>query len=982
MRKHTTILTLILTIAALTVQASAATPQYQTSVTGCGIIVQCPTPTWSPFGPREKSLVITEYGDEITALNAFLNGQVDVLDSGLSPSQANVCTNLDVYCTDPQTAYQIFDLELNHLDTFIGASLQSRRQTIPPSLVLPSTSTSGSCATGFGQLTIKLENQELGNAPILDSLNKLTITSQPVATFSDTVADSGVAQPTGAYVFPCVVAGTYKVASSVYNVTATCSTSMPTSCINLGSAQSVTGTLLANWNSPSAKQPSTAGIYVPRALAHLIDRPSFVNNAPLSRRAVSDDEWSSPAQNLPNNFPLTAECSDHPWFSPCNPVSAYNFVSDSISAGSEWWNQPGVSAGATTGYSGVADLRASCDDLVKAGYTVVGGANSTDCGDVALASLGTAAPAAYAHLGNNGKQLLVVIRSDPARKAYGQIIADSINFLFGTPNNGQTFPNQTPPCTVTYFNSITPCQSGYASFSQAAQCVGLGIFGIMGGPCPTWNLYTGGFHLDTAPDQLYAEFHSSFASSSCGGLAQSLANYVFYCDPRFDTEVSAGEFSSTSSQAYQFFAEAASTGDLNGMALPVYTPISQYSALNGWNFQQLSYTQSSLVPVLGNGFAAGSFYWSALNMRPVPGYVPTNSLYQPGGGNPNLIRRAFADFTSNVSPFQAVSTEELEIVSLIYDSLLETNPQTLGTDGQFMDWQTMSHSSVFDPKEVSCNAINGCVTGTTTVTWRLRSDLMFQDGVRVTANDVVYSILAYRDVPSASFFYDVSSVSSALALSSTTVQVKIQGDGFNAVTSLGMIPIIPAHIWEPICGPIVNGTIPSGPMSSCASPTFDPMAQGIMIGDGAWTCSVPSGFGFPNPGHVGGSCQANWCGHPGPCVGREAVQGVQLILGRNNGYMRCCPDDTSSSLYKFSWADKFNSGIVSIRDLADSAFHWKQPDPYWVNPNIAPGTTVNIGDLAVVALYMGNGITGTIPWQQMTGIDPQIDPFFCPKTGC
>jgi hypothetical protein len=98
--------------------------------------------------------------------------------------------------------------------------------------------------------------------------------------------------------------------------------------------------------------------------------------------------------------------------------------------------------------------------------------------------------------------------------------------------------------------------------------------------------------------------------------------------------------------------------------------------------------------------------------------------------------------------------------------------------------------------------------------------------------------------------------------------------------------------------------------------------------------------------------------------------------------MRCCSDDTSSSLYKFSWADKFNSGIVRIQDIADIALHWQKPDPYWVNANIAPGNTVNIGDLSVVALYFGNGITGTIPWQQMTGIDPQIDPFFCPSSGC
>ena len=965
------------------IQASAATPQSSTPATSC-IIIQCAAPTWSPYGPREKNLTITVYSDLTSEFNAYLNGKIDIPDSGLFASQQNVCNNSDVFCTSPQTAYSLFDLEINHNFSFLGAAFQADRQTTPPSLVLPASVTTSSCSTGFGQLTIKLENQEVGNAAILDSLNRLTISSQPVGTFSNTVADSGGSQPTGTYIFPCIVAGTYKITSSEYDVTAPCSTTAPTSCINIGNGQSVATTLLANWNSLSTKQPTIAGLFIPRAIAHLIDRPSFVNSAPLGGgSAVYDDEWSSPAQKLPNSFSLTSECSDHPWFSPCNPVSAYNFVSDNIGGGSLWWTQPGVGAGATAGYSGVSDLRAACDDFVKAGFTVTGGTNSTDCGDVALASLGTTAPSAYAHLSNNGKQIFLFMRSDPARKAFGQIIADSINFLFGTPNDGQTIPNQTPPCTVLY--DINSCITRPSSFTTILQCVFHIFTGTMGSPC-NFNLYTSGFNLDIVPDGLYQFFHSSSASAVCGGTGS--LNFVFYCDPEFDTYSSAGEFSSTSAQAYSFFSKAAAEGILNGMTVPIYTPVSVYTALNGWNTQVCSSCgplQSSLVPVLGNGFSAGNLYWSSLNMRQVPGYVPANAAYQPGGGNPNLIRRGFSEDLANLSPFQAVTTHELEIVSLIYDTLLQTNPMTLGTDGQYMDWQTQTHSAVFDPNEVSCNTINGCVTGTTTTTWRLRSDLFFQDGTRLTANDVVYTILAYRDVSSAIFFQDVSSVSGATALSSTLVQIKLQGNAFNGVTNLGMIPIIPAHIWEPICGPIVNGAIPSGPTSSCADPTFDPMAQGIMIGDGPWACVTPAGF--PNAGHVGGSCTVTFnfpvCQPHLSCLSGQVLSlGDQMLLTRFENYARCCPDSPSSSLYKFSWADKLNTGIVNIRDLADIALRWKQSDPYWVNANISSGTTVNIGDLSIVAFYFGTGITGTIPWQQMTGIDPQIDPFFCPNTGC
>src|SRR4029077_13496849 len=154
---------------------------------------------------------------------------------------------------------------------------------------------------------------------------------------------------------------------------------------------------------------------------------------------------------------------------------------------------------------------------------------------------------------------------------------------------------------------------------------------------------------------------------------------------------------------------------------------------------------------------------SLLNMRQVPGYTPPTPGFSPGGGDPDLIRRGFSFDTLNLSPFQAITTEEMEIVSLIYDSMLHANPLTGGTDGQLVDWQTISHSSTFNPTEVSCNAINGCITGTTTSTWRLRNDLKFQDGTPLTADDILFTVLALSDGPATSYQYLVLSVTSAVA---------------------------------------------------------------------------------------------------------------------------------------------------------------------------------------------------------------------------
>jgi len=913
--------------------------------------------------------------------NAFAGGQIDITDWPLqSPSDVtSLCANQDIYCTRPQAELIIFHLDINHRQPFLGVSLQANRTILPPSIVLPVTTGVG-CTTGFGQLTIQLRNQEQGNAVVLDPLNKLTIANQPSGSPSATVSDSGGSNPTGTYTFPCILAGNYKITSSIYGTNSPCTTTTPTSCVAIGSSQSITATFQANWNSPSTKQPTQGGVHVGQALAHLLDKPSFVQGL-FGSLATYDDEQVSPAQNVPNLFSKTAECSDHPWFNPCNPVSAYNFVADNLGSGSEWWAQ-GSGVGVPAGYSGVSDLRAACDDFVKAGFTVVNGANATDCGDVALASQGNTPPAStYPHLSNNGQQIMFMIRSSFGREQFGVIVADSINFLFGTPNNGITFPSLTPQCTVTY--NLDGCPLRFPVFIQFA-CVFEDTCSI------PWNLYTAGQGLDIVADQFYNNYYSSFASSVCGGpsgLSFILNNYSFYCDPQLDTYAQAGEFSTSLTLSNQFFARTALQGALTGLTVPVWTFVDQFAENNGWNFQQCNgstctNTQSSIVNTLGRGTIASGAYFSLLNARQVPGYNPCSvpvagcAGFAPGGGDPNLIRRGFSQDTTNLSPFTGITAWDFDILGEIYDSMLQANPLTGGTDGQVVDWQTTSHGSTFNPGEVGCNTFDGCLTGVTTQLWHLRNDLYFQDGTPVTAADVAYTIIAYRDVPSASFYPNVANVVSAMGLDCgagqpcKTLQVKLQGQSALFELNIGTLPIIPKHLWAPICGdPPVNG-------GTCADPAFDPMAQGIMIGDGPWRCVVPAGY--LNAGHVGGSCAVTVDGTLG---GQALTSGAKVFLTRYDGFVRCCSDSTSSELYKVGYADRFHSGQVDFFDLASVAAAVGKPDSYWCDPNIAcMGGTVGLFNLALVNNLQDHGALPN--WRTFTGVDPQIDPFRCPAAGC
>jgi len=189
-------------------------------------------------------------------------------------------------------------------------------------------------------------------------------------------------------------------------------------------------------------------------------------------------------------------------------------------------------------------------------------------------------------------------------------------------------------------------------------------------------------------------------------------------------------------------------------------------------------------------------------------------------------------------------------------------------------------------------------------------------------------------------------------------------------------------LWAPYCGdpPVAGGT--------CASGSFDPMypsknRPGIEVGTGPWACIAPiSGTGVV-AGHIGGPCAET---STGALIGGAITTDGQIFLSENTNFVRCCPNGplaTTSSLYKISYADHNNDGVVNILDLADVASNYGTSNSYWCNPNIAcTDGLVGAVNLATVAIYFGHGITTPYTPQTLVLVDPQTDPFFCPITGC
>ncbi len=790
LRAKTPILVLILSLTVLSVLPSALTPARAVNQSG-------PT-LWQPFGPYANRVLITVYADFAAMFTAFENGQIDLTDWQVeSPvTQQTYGLNPDFFLTSAIDELGIFELDVNHHNSFMGVAQQENRVVDP-------------------------------------------------------------------------------------------------------------------FTSPSTKQPTAAGIEVRRGIAHLLDKPDFVNVAALNGLAKYVDIQAPPAQGLqpggnPQASQLSAalraeDCAAHPWFTPCDasnpPVSAYNLSPDSNAV-------PGF-AFANHGYSGVNDLRAACDHFVAAGFTITG------AGGCLAVAQGTA------HL-NSAGTINYYIRTHPPRKAAGQAIMTGLTNLFGGAAG-----------TFLYGTNAAPT---YYTITQVSDIV------FRTAPDKDdWHIYTGGWQLGSTPDHLYSLYYSSFASDDCGGKKSTFAqNYLFYCSPAYDQEGALGQFAANLADANTHFTNAAVIANRNVMTVPFYSGAGiKYVALNGWD---------GVVSQSGHGFQTG--FWSLLNMRCKPGYVATPP-YQPGAGDCTTIRRGFSQEVHKLSPFQATTVWDFEVIGNIYDSMLAVNPLTAGVGQQIIDWMTTKHTSSFD----------GTIT---TQTWTLRNDLKWHDGQPVTAADVVYTIKAYRDVPSANFQPSVANVIDAVALDTRTVKVTLSQQSPFFELNIGGLAIIPKHIWSPICGD------PPSSASSCADPAFDPMTAGIMVGSAAYQCLNI------NTNAVGGSCTQTAGGAIGT---QDVVLGGRVLLTRYNGYMRSSPTVEDSSLGRISWADADNSGKVDILDIAAAALKFGVNDAYWNHPIFGTDPTkVDIGEIATVAIYFDHGITSPFAPGALVGLG-DMDPF-------
>lgn len=676
----------------------------------------------------------------------------------------------------------------------------------------------------------------------------------------------------------------------------------------------------------SSLRQTEAGRQVRKALAHLIDKATFVADTPLCQggRCVAVDDQIPAAVCLEGETAAT-----EPTVEPCSTLAQRNawesaalslphFSTAACPADIVGTAQTPCAyheaAGPGLGAPSVADKIAACEHLLAAGLTLNNGAS----GSAALASCATVADSDSLGLEfsfpSNG-QLVFAIRSDDARRTQlGTAMADALDSLFEKPGG-------------------TP-----VVFRQFGNIAALGATVFLSSPDTDYGLYTGGWGLGLDATHIFPLYDSEFASDFCGGTPSLFnLNYGFYCSNAFDIQTEQGTFGALSLGAFNApHREASNIAGNDVMTIPAYSRASRTLVADSWD---------GSVHVKGDGYA-NTFNW--FNMRQNPSFVSTGGrgLPNPGpdgirGTADDILRVGFRQGTSKLNIFHAGTVWESYIIFNILDSPAGANPRAL-TNPFFEPYEThlLSVTEEFNTKgadQIEGNADDELVTVLNLV---FRGDITFHDGVQETAEDFLRTGLALRDVPQGGFggaAIWAPLLSSSLPIPGSNcgnlcVQLVLTGQSFLHKFNIILgTPILPLHLWDAgadgtpntgdagegdgfICSALAIGSCAGLPADGTTDINYDPMANKIMVGSNAFMClgPGPDGVRGTSDDNVGGSCSETAAGVLG---GQSITTNGRFLLTRYDAYPYSSPQITGTKLHNLAIADVDNDWQVDVVDF-------------------------------------------------------------------
>jgi peptide/nickel transport system substrate-binding protein len=166
---------------------------------------------------------------------------------------------------------------------------------------------------------------------------------------------------------------------------------------------------------------------------------------------------------------------------------------------------------------------------------------------------------------------------------------------------------------------------------------------------------------------------------------------------------------------------------------------------------------------------------TALEPSPTPGVAgPPTATPLPQGGN--LTLRLAAD-VAELRPWQPRSRGEEQVTAMLYNGLMRLDNELRPVPDLAESWETTPDGR--------------------TLTFTLRSDLTWHDGVPLEAEDVLFTLEQLRSLPltSTALLADLRYIGAATAPTSSTVVITLTSR-FAPVLAALAVPVLPRHLLE------------------------------------------------------------------------------------------------------------------------------------------------------------------------------------------
>jgi len=695
------------------------------------------------------------------------------------------------------------------------------------------------------------------------------------------------------------------------------------------------GLTTTSFTSSKTTYTSQCGIYMRQAFAHLFDRVTFSQNRQLASLVcpspVVKDPSCAPLQGGQDGITLAQEQAWASLPGGCTFIDAYR-CQPSGGDGQQPVGSPD--------FCRAADLMiAALAGPASIGTTYTGPVPTKTAGTCVLNFGAGGVPTTF-----TSNPFRAMIRTTQPRRDMGNEMMAAINALFGA-----TVVTPTYGTIATIGHPIV--------FSDPPQS-----------PIDDWDMYTYGYSLGGPyPDHMHGLYSGDGATTYCGGLQSNEPNNAqFVCLPLLNDAVDQATTAfctkgSVTGAAFQGIGSRPNDPNIycqtviNGNVVNhIDFNTATTAAFNDWGaaavdipvFAQAVRTAAlrsagGIVNSLGFGYCCGL---ASLVNPGQSSYTPSNPLFKFGGGNPSTLRWGQLQGTSEFNIFSAQTVWEFQVDALIYDTLFSASPIQPANAFCWM-------CSTFTPTTTS--------SGNQQFNVELRNDLRFHDGTQVTAWDVKFTFLNFRDAAPATVGGNEFNLLNIQVQDSLHFTVNWFGSSISYILFMEQF-VIPAKYWVPadctfssISGwSCTNSaeTNPAGivladgsnavygdvPIADPAKvdPSYDPLTSGTLIGSGEYMCV--SQF-TADLGKIGTGCAANSDGSRATqALGLGAKLALQAYLLPSsatdpyNQYFRSYDTRFPSSSHspgsgvqaqrgqyqELTYADKSKDGIVDISDVA------------------------------------------------------------------